>query len=103
MLEVALAKPVKHSNKFIVKSFGLSVVKKVIAATVMIADKKTHFASVGGNNVIQASTHALDLHGLGSSVSDDETKPRELPCKRPRNFLLPKGVPKPSVMGGNFE
>jgi hypothetical protein len=52
MLEVALAKPVKHSNKFIVKSFGLSVVKKVTVATVMIADKKTHSASVGGNNMI---------------------------------------------------
>jgi hypothetical protein len=103
MLEVALAKPVKRSNKFIVKSFGLNVVKKATAATVMIADKKTHSASVGGNNVIQASTHVLDLHGLGSSASDDETKPRELPCKRPRKFLLPKGVLKPSVMRGNFE
>jgi hypothetical protein len=45
----------------------------------------------------------LDLFGSDSSTSDDETNPRELPRKCPRKFSLPMGVPKPSVMRGNFE
>jgi hypothetical protein len=40
MLELALAKPVKDSNKFIAKFFGLSVAEKGTAVTIKIASKK---------------------------------------------------------------
>jgi hypothetical protein len=86
-----------------VKSSRLSVAEKATATTVKIAGKKTHFAFAGGSDVIQASTRVLDLFGSGSSASDDETNLRELPRKCPRKFSLPMGVPKPSVMRGNFE
>jgi hypothetical protein len=36
-LELALAKPMKRSNKFIVKSSGLSVAEKATAATIKTA------------------------------------------------------------------
>jgi hypothetical protein len=72
-LELVLAKPMKCSNKFVAISSGLSVAKKATAATVKVAGKKMHSASVGGSGTIQALTHALDLFGSGSSVSDDET------------------------------
>jgi hypothetical protein len=56
-----------------VKAFGLSVAKKATAVIIKIASKKTHSASAGGSSTIQASTHVLDLFGLGSSASNDET------------------------------
>jgi hypothetical protein len=94
---------VKHSNKFVAKSFGFTIAAKATAATIKIASKKTRSASVGGSGVTRASMHLLELIGSGSSVSDDETTPRELPRKCPRKFPLPNGVPKPSVMKGNFD
>jgi hypothetical protein len=57
----------------------------------------------GRNGATWASTCALDLFGLGSSVSDGETTPGEPTCKRPWKFPLPKHVPKPFVTKGNFE
>jgi hypothetical protein len=71
--------------------------------TIKVAGKKMHSASVGGSDTIQASTRALDLFGSGSSASHDEMTHWEPPHKRPRNFPLPKGVPKPSMSKGNFE
>jgi hypothetical protein len=97
-LEFALAKPVKCSKKFVVKSSGLSIAEKATAATVRVANKKTYSASTGGSGMTRASTRVLDLFGLGSSVSDDETTLREPPHKRARKFPLPKVAPK-----GNFE
>jgi hypothetical protein len=94
---------VKHSNKFVAKSFGFTIAAKATAATIKIASKKTCSASVGGSGVTRASMHLLELIGSGSSVSDDETTPRELPRKCPRKFTLPNGVPKHSVMKGNFD
>jgi hypothetical protein len=102
-LEVTLAKLVKRSNKFIAKSSRLIIVEKATAMTIKIAGKKTHSASAGGSDTIQASTRALDLFGSSSSASDDETTPREPPHKHPRIFVHPKGVPKSSVMRSNFE
>jgi hypothetical protein len=74
-LEVTLAKLVKRSNKFIAKSSRLIIVEKATATTIKIAGKKTHSASMGGSDTIQASTRVLDLFGSGSSASDDETTP----------------------------
>jgi hypothetical protein len=68
VLELALAKPMKRSNKFVTKSSRLSVVKKATATTIKIAGKKTYSASAGGSGVIRASTCVLDLFGLGSSA-----------------------------------
>jgi hypothetical protein len=39
-MELALAKPMKHSNKFVVKSSRLRVAEKATAATIKIARKK---------------------------------------------------------------
>jgi hypothetical protein len=52
VLEVALARPVKHSNKFITKSPGLSVAEKATDATARIVGKRTHSASTGGSSMI---------------------------------------------------
>jgi hypothetical protein len=100
-----LAKPMKRSNKFVVKSSGLSIAEKATTVIVKIASKKTYSAPTDGSSVIRTMMHALDYFGSSSSVSDDETTPPPpgRPHKRPRKFPLPKGVPKPSVMRGNFE
>jgi hypothetical protein len=101
---LALAKPMKHSNKFVVKSSEPSIAEKATAAIVNIAGKKMCSTSAGGSSATRALTRALDMFGSGLSVSNDETTPPlEPPRKRPRKFPLPKDVPKPSVMKGNFE
>jgi hypothetical protein len=102
-LELALAKPVKHSKKFVAKSFGLGVAKKATAATVRITSKKMYTATAGGSDETRAPTRALDLFGSASSASDDETTIWEPPRKRSSKFPLSKGAPKPFVMKGNFE
>jgi hypothetical protein len=96
-LELALAKPMKHSNKFVVKSSGLSVAEKAIASTVEVVSKKTHSASAGGRGMIWALMCALDLFGSSSSSSDNKMTLQEPPHKHP------KGVLKPSVSKGNFK
>jgi hypothetical protein len=73
--ELPLAKPVKRSNKSVAKSSRLSVAKMAIAVIIKIAGKKMCSTSAGRSGVTQASTHALDLFGSGSSVSHDETTP----------------------------
>jgi hypothetical protein len=102
---LALAKPMKHSNKFVVKSSEPSIAEKATAAIVNIAGKKMCSTSAGGNSATRALTRALDRFGSGFLAWKDETPPPppEPPRKRPRKFPLPKDVPKPSVMKGNFE
>jgi hypothetical protein len=103
--ELALAKPMKCSSKFVAKSSWLTIGKKVTTTTVKIVSKKACSTSTGGSGVTRASTRVLELFGLGSSASGDEPPPpRELPHKHPRKFPpLRKGVPQPSMMKGNFE
>jgi hypothetical protein len=101
--ELALAKPVKCSNKFVVKSIGLRVAEKATITVVKIAGKKTCSASAGESGVTRALACALDLFGSGSLASDNEATPQEPSHKRPMKFPLPKGVPKSSVVKGNFE
>jgi hypothetical protein len=74
--ELALAKPVKHISKFVVKSSGLTVIEKATAATIKIVGKNLCSTSTGGSGATWASTHALDFFDSGSSVSDDEPTPR---------------------------
>jgi hypothetical protein len=86
MQELTLAKPMKHSNKFVVKSSRLTVAEKATVVTVKIAGKETCFASAGGSGATRAPMCALDLFVLGSSASANEPTPREQPCKCPRKF-----------------
>jgi hypothetical protein len=73
--ELALAKPVKCSNKFVVKSVGLRIAEKATIAVVKIAGKKTCSASAGESGATRALACALDLFGSGSLASDNEATP----------------------------
>jgi hypothetical protein len=87
--ELAVAKPMKHSNKFVAKSSGLSVAEKATAAIIKIAGRKMCSTFTGGSGVTRASTRALGLFGLGSS-SDDETTPGSRPLNVLGNFPYPR-------------
>jgi hypothetical protein len=73
--EFALAKPVKCSSKFAVKSSGLSVAEKASGMGIKIAGKKMSSTSTGGRGMTQALTRALNLFDSDSSASDDESAP----------------------------
>jgi hypothetical protein len=69
MQELALAKPIKTSKKFVVQSSGLSIVEKAFPVGAKIAGKRTSFGSAGGSDAARASGRVLDLFDLGSSAS----------------------------------
>jgi hypothetical protein len=71
--ELALAKPLKHNSKFVVKSSRLGLARKALVVGFGIAGKKASSASVGGSGTVQASTHALNLFGSDSAASSGET------------------------------
>jgi hypothetical protein len=105
--ELALAKPLKHNSKFVVKSSRLGLARKALVVGFGIAGKKASSASVGGSGTVQASTHALNLFDSDSSASSDETAPPPhtpgAANKRPRKSPPPKDILKPSATKGSFE
>jgi hypothetical protein len=94
--ELALAKPLKQSKKFVSHSLGLSTTKKTSSATVKIHGGKMSSTFAGRSGAAQALTRALDLFDSGSSASDGETVNLVPPRKHPRKSLIPKSAPKPS-------
>jgi hypothetical protein len=97
--ELALAKPVKPSKKFVAQSSRLNVTKKTSSTNVKIVGKKTYFTCAGGSDATQASARALDLFDSSSSASDGEAAIPAPPRKRPKNVLKPSG---PSVVKVTF-
>jgi hypothetical protein len=83
--ELALAKPMKPSKKFVVKDGA--------------AGKKTLPTSMGGSGMTRGSKHARKLFGSDLSASDDETAPPERPSK---GAPLVKDVPKSYSLKGIF-
>jgi hypothetical protein len=89
--ELALAKPLKRSTKFVVESSGLNPAKQ-----------KTSFAPAGGSGATRALKRALDLFGSDSLASDAKASPPEQSQKRPREFSILKDIPKSSSAKGAF-
>jgi hypothetical protein len=73
--KLALAKPLKHGNKFVAKSSELRLVDKPSIAGIDIAGKKKSSTSVGGSSVTHALTCVLNLFDSNSSDSGDESAP----------------------------
>jgi hypothetical protein len=70
--ELVRAKPLKASQKFSLRSSGLSIIEKTSFVNVKISRGKTSSTSMGGGGLDWAPAHALDLFNSGSSASDDE-------------------------------
>jgi hypothetical protein len=87
--ELALAKPLKCSTKFVARSSGLSAVKKASLARVNAASKKPK--------------RVLDLFGSNSIASDGEAVPSERPQKCPQESSILKEELKPPPAGGKFD
>jgi hypothetical protein len=84
--ELALAKPLKHSKKFVVKSSGLSLAKKASIVGIGIAGMKKSSTSTGGSDTTHASMHALNLFDSDSSASSDESVSYPVSRKRKQSL-----------------
>jgi hypothetical protein len=101
--ELALAKPVKASKKFIAQSSGLSIVEKTSPVDAKVVRKRMSSTSAGGSDVASALARALDLFGSGSSSSNGEAAPQAPPKKCHRKSPVPKIILKLSTTQGNLE
>jgi hypothetical protein len=81
--ELALAKPVKASKKFITPSSGLSTAEKTSPIDARVVGKRMSSISAGGSDTALAPAHAPYLFGSGSSSSNGEAALRP----RPKNVL----------------
>jgi hypothetical protein len=104
--ELALAKPLKLSKKFVSQSLGLSSVEKTSSMNVKVIGGKTSSTFTGRSGAARALTHALDLFDSGSSTSDGGATNPTPPWKHPWKSPASKSVLKPSeapVVKGIFE
>jgi hypothetical protein len=101
--ELALAKPLKHSQKFSSQPLGLGITKKTSSMNVKISGGKTSMTSTGGGGVDRAPTCTLVLFDSGSSASDGEAAApvprRKCPWKSPPLKAIPKPSNVPTVKG----
>jgi hypothetical protein len=101
--ELALAKLLKCSMKFVAKSSGFSLAEKASVAGVEAAGKKMSSTSLAGSATTCAPKHALNLFDSGSLASDDETDPPKQPRKHSRETSLSEDVPKSLVAKSTYE
>jgi hypothetical protein len=101
--ELALAKPVKASKKFITQSSGLSIAEKTSPTDARVVRKRMSSISAGGSDAAPAPAHAPYLFGSGSSSSNGEAAPQAPPQKCPRKSLVSMIVLKLPAMKGNLE
>jgi hypothetical protein len=92
--ELALAKALKPSKKFTVKTF---------VAGVEAAGKKTFFTTASGSGMTHSPKHMLNLFGSDSSMSDGEAIPVERPCKHSKETSSTKDISKSSASKGIFK
>jgi hypothetical protein len=101
--ELALAKPLKPSKKFAMKSSRRSPTEKASTSGVEAASKKMFSTSTGRSSTTRALKHALNLVGSDSSASDGETAPLERPSKRSKETPLAMDITKSSTLKGFFD
>jgi hypothetical protein len=101
--ELALAKPLKHSMKFVAKSSRHSPTEKASVAGVEAACKKMSSTFAARSGVTHAPKCALNLFDSSSLASNVKIVPPKWSGKCSRETSLSEDVPKSLEAQGIFE